>query len=179
MWNTAPVGGEFTSAVPMERLLGAELDRTLALLSRSHATFLGPKVAWEENGAAGRTAVLGALGYRLGVTWAALRPGAGGTVLELHWVNTGTAPLYWDWPVQTYVYDKDGALVQTAAVDIRLSELVPGQSCITRTVLKVPGLARRDRAGCTVRLGIVDPLTGAPAVRLTTGEQAGGCMTVF
>ena len=34
--------------------------------------------------------------------------------------------------------------------------------------------------GCAVTRSIIDPLTGEPAVRLTTGQQdANGCMVVF
>ena len=47
-------------------------------------------------------------------------------------------------------------------------------------LLTADGLSRRDRAGCTVALGIIDPLTGESAVRLTTGGQdENGCMVVF
>lgn len=38
-WQKAPVGGEFTSGIPMEELLDERLEETLSLLARSHATF--------------------------------------------------------------------------------------------------------------------------------------------
>lgn len=180
VWKGAPVGGEFTSSIPMGELIGSQLARTLALMERSHVTFLGPKTAKEEDGVQGRSAVLGAMGYRLGVTQARLRAAQGGTMLELRWQNTGAAPLYWDWPVRVSVYDRRGALLETADVEIALSQLLPGMSMATQTLLTADGLSRRDRAGCTVALGIIDPLTGEPAVRLTTGRQdENGCMVVF
>ena len=180
VWKGAPVGGEFTSSIPMGELIGSQLARTLALMERSHVTFLGPKMAKEEEGVQGRSAVLGAMGYRLGVTQARLRAAQGGTMLELRWQNTGAAPLYWDWPVRVSVYDRRGALLETADVEIALSQLLPGMSMATQTLLTADGLSRRDRAGCTVALGIIDPLTGEPAVRLTTGRQdENGCMVVF
>ena len=47
-------------------------------------------------------------------------------------------------------------------------------------LLTADGLSCRDRAGCTVALGIIDPLTGEPTVSLTTGRQdENGCMVVF
>lgn len=180
VWKGAPVGGEFTSSIPMGELIGSQLARTLVLMERSHVTFLGPKTAKEEDGVQGRSAVLGAMGYRLGVTQARLRAAQGGTMLELRWQNTGAAPLYWDWPVRVSVYDRRGALLETADVEIALSQLLPGMSMATQTLLTADGLSRRDRAGCTVALGIIDPLTGEPAVRLTTGRQdENGCMVVF
>ena len=159
-------------------MLGAQLDRTLTLLNLSHATFLGPKVP--KAGTPGREAVLAALGYRLGVRRAALSAAWGGTRLTLRWHNAGAAPLYWDWPVMVYVYDRAGTLVESARMNMALSDLGPGDTLETSVRLTTPGLARRDRNGCTVTVGILDPMTGRPAVRLTTGEQdAQGCMVVF
>ena len=180
VWKTAPVGGEFTSSIPMGQMLGSDLDQTLELLARSHMTFLGPKVAREQDGAAGRTAVLRMLGYRLVVSKASLFPEAGSARLELHWKNSGAAPFYWDWPVCIFVYDQNGALVETTEVEVALSQLLPGESLTTRTLLETSGLAHRDRNGCTVTLGVLDPLTGRPAVRLAAGEQdENGCMVLF
>lgn len=175
VWMTAPVGGELTSAAPAPQLLGDRLPQTLALLARSHVTFLGPKTALPEDGAAGRAAILGAMGYRLGITRAVLRPVRGGAELYLRWRNTGAAPLYWDWPVRVYVRELGGALAETAAVALRLTALGPGQTLATRTRLATAGLAR-----CTVTVGILDPETGMPSVRLTTGRQdEKGCMVLF
>ena len=180
VWRSAPVGGEFTSSIPMEELIGSRLARTLGLIARSHMTFLGPKTAKEEDGEQGRAAVLGAMGYRLGVTQARLRAVQGGTQLELRWQNTGAAPMYWDWPVRVYVHDRRGALVETADVALPLSQLQPDTGMTTKTLLTAEGLSSRDRAGCTVTLGIIDPMTGEPAVRLTTGRQdERGCMVLF
>jgi hypothetical protein len=39
------VGGEFTSSLSMQDMLGKELPRTLHLLEASHMSFLGPKTA--------------------------------------------------------------------------------------------------------------------------------------
>ena len=120
------------------------------------------------------------MGYRLGVTQARLRAAQGGTMLELRWQNTGAAPLYWDWPVRVTVYDRYGVPVETADVEMALSQLQPGMSLTTQTLLTADGLLSRNRAGCTVTLGIIDPMTGEPAVRLTTGRQdERGCMVLF
>ena len=44
-WQTAPIGGELTSRIPMEQLLETGLDQTLSLVKGSHMSFLGPKTA--------------------------------------------------------------------------------------------------------------------------------------
>ena len=55
VWETAPVGGEFTSRYSFAELLGPRLQETAALVRRSHTTFLGPKCphGFSESGGAG------------------------------------------------------------------------------------------------------------------------------
>ena len=88
VWNTAPVGGEFTSRYSFAELLGPRLQETAALIRRSHTTFLGPKCphGFSESGGAGLRdgagEILKNLGYRLRVREAVLRRG-GAPVLGL------------------------------------------------------------------------------------------------
>ena len=46
-WQNAPVGGEFTSSIPMKTMLRSQLSQTVELVQQSHMSFLGPKVAEE------------------------------------------------------------------------------------------------------------------------------------
>lgn len=66
-WQNAPVGGEFTSSIPMKTMLRSQLSQTVELVQQSHMSFLGPKVS-EETYRGGYNAVLKNLGYRLRVT---------------------------------------------------------------------------------------------------------------
>lgn len=43
IWESAPIGGEFTSSLSWEDMLVNNLDRTIKLLQCSHTTFIGPK----------------------------------------------------------------------------------------------------------------------------------------
>lgn len=170
-WQTAPVGGEFTSSLPMEQMLDTELETTLSLLEDSHTTFLGPKIADEEF-REGYDAVLLHLGYRLWVSGAELSPGLlEGVTITLTWQNSGTAPLYADWPVYLQAVDPAGQVLEQAEVELSLARLLPGETIQTSTTLPHTKLRGSDRCAA-LRLVIVDPLTGRPAVRLANEETA-------
>ena len=173
-WQTAPIGGELTSRLSMEQLLTTDLSRTVSLIRQSHMSFLGPKtaeIAFRE----GYDAVLAALGYRLRVTEASLRRVTGGTVLTLTFTNDGTAPFYWDWPVNVYVEEADGTTVEAQPLALSLPDLLPGGCQTVKTKLAgVPGRwwEEQDRR---ITLGIVDPMTGRDAVRfaMQTAQENG------
>ncbi len=164
-WQNAPVGGEFTSSLPMEELLDTELSRTLQLLEASHMSFIGPKVAQAEY-VQGYQAVLKRLGYRLRVTALKLTPRAEETVVTLTVANEGTAPFYWDWAMHLYLEDADGATLSTVPVPLSLPELLPGETREVEVTLQGVNLWNllffHTNA---LTLGIVDPMTGRDAVR--------------
>ena len=119
VWETAPVGGEFTSRYSFAELLGPRLQETAALVRRSHTTFLGPKCphGFSESGGAGLKdgagEILKNLGYRLRVREAAIVDSASEAELavELQWVNDGAAPMYWDWPACLYILSGSGKVL--------------------------------------------------------------------
>lgn len=168
VWSYAPVGGEFTSGIEMEVMMGEELERTVSLIRRSHTTFLGPKVPSpkEESLSCGRMEVLRNMGYRIFVSrkeWK--RKLLGGQLLvTLTWKNEGVAPFYWDWPVYLYKLDSQGNILKKYPVDIKLTELSAGGSVTTKT--KLPEDFRKEGYGA-LGVGIEDPMTGLPAVQLT------------
>lgn len=83
--------------------------------------------------------------------------------MTLTWENSGAAPLYWDWTVMMYVYDRDGKLQYWEAVDMDLRDLTPGKKITTTSVIPFNDMFRQ---GYSVGIGIIDPLTEKPAVRL-------------
>mgnify|MGYP004629875951 CR=1 FL=1 len=44
IWNSAPVGGEYTSSLSMENMLNHNFRNTLKLIEETHPSFLGPKI---------------------------------------------------------------------------------------------------------------------------------------
>lgn len=179
-WKTAPIGGEFTSSVPMEQLLGPDLDQTISLLRQSHTTFLGPKIA-DEAMEEGYAAVLGSLGYRLWISDLTLSaPCGGGIQVDLTWQNSGVAPFYFDWPVYLRVADRDGRLLEWVAVDLDLRQLLPGEAAETSSVVhQIPGWDSLD--DYSLQLVVVDPMTQRPAVRFANADapQSEGVMVLW
>lgn len=176
-WKTAPVGGEFTSDIPMVNLLVTNLDQTVKLLQDSHTSFLGPKVPdsdQQQNDRfyEGADQVLNALGYRIGITKAVWSdPYFGNSPnIKLIWKNNGTAPMYWDWPVLLYGYNADHELLFQLPVALQLTELLPGRSIQTKTKIFADEASVEEVAYLYV--GIKDPLTDEPAVQLVSNQTA-------
>jgi len=173
-WKTAPVGGEFTSSLPMWYICGLNLKTTLSLLEASHTSFLGPKcpVRNEYDAPLYRYAVpriLNTLGYRIGITQMILQPeiGTQGKHLTLQWENHGSAPIYFKTPVKLYLVNVFGAIQELAEVQIDLTALLPGESVISLTELP-DGITYE---GKTLAIGILDPMTGKPSVSLVSDQK--------
>ena len=178
-WQNAPIGGEFNSDLTMQEMLGTGLSTTLSLLQQSHTTFLGPKfpnALSEENGKgceAGIDAVRKTLGYRLRIERANYQGDTNEIVL--YWCNDGVAPMYWDWPVYLYFYDSSRSMIFKLPVDMKMTKVLPGETVVSRTVV-MHELASRAQI---VTLGIVDPMTEAPAVQLAMEAETIGNTTVL
>lgn len=170
VWESAPVGGEFTSALTMEEMLVTNLDETLGLIKDSHMTFIGPLTAdysYEE----GFEEVLGSLGYRLSVTKAELSTGIFGIRFSVTLENDGETPFYFDWDVNVYVESSSGELIEKKKLKLKLSELMPEGSATASASLSSAALKERDKDGCRISIGIIDPMTGKDAVRFSIKGQ--------
>lgn len=156
-WKTAPSGGEFTSRYPLEELLGDRLVETLDMIKESHMTFIGPKCPEGDlkDSTAAET-IRERLGYRYYISSMSTQYSfsEGCLEAEIVWENTGIAPLYWDWPVTMYVYNLDEELKYWELLDIKLPELLPGESITT--VAKIP-FTDEFRQGYQIGIGITDP----------------------
>lgn len=156
-WERAPVGGEMTSQYPMEELLGDRLQETLRLLGQTHMTFLGPKCPEGElRESSGALAVRDRLGYRFYISELRTQFSFQDNCLNVYltWENTGLAPIYWNWPVTMYVYDRDGKLEYWETVEIDLTELMPGSTIETESHIPFTDLFRE---GFQIGLDIVSP----------------------
>lgn len=161
-WKTMPIGGELASDPPMQELLDTELPRTLRMIQASHMSFLGPLSA-DEAFPAGYDAILRHLGYRLCVSRLSLLSSDAGFLAQLTFANHGSAPFYWDWPVNLYLEDPAGRTLRTIALPIRLSGLLPGDN--VSVTVPLPQLTFPASVhSYTLTVGIVDPMTGRDAV---------------
>ena len=164
-WNYAPSGGEFTSAVPMKKLLETELSQTINLIQKAHTTFLGPMTA-DAAYECGYNKVLQNLGYRLYISKAVLKPKIHGTSLEITWGNDGVAPFYQDWPVWIAVENEQSEQIEKKQLDLQLNNITPGIEKKVKVTLYTPGLVEKAENGCRISVGIEDPMTGKESVRL-------------
>lgn len=118
IWNTAPIGGEFTSSLPMTDLMIRDFSKTRNQILDSHMTFLGPKIplpldilseeeelSLSENDRKTYTKhyieLLNSFGYRYSVNRLSYRKK--GRTLTLTLKNSGSAPLYFTYVPCIYI----------------------------------------------------------------------------
>lgn len=166
VWETAPVGGEFTSRYSFAELLGPRLAGNRRPRPAEPHHLSRPEMPARlqrkrRRGAAGRgrrdleKPGLPACAFRE----AAIVDSASEAELavELQWVNDGAAPLYWDWPACLYILSDSGKVLSRTPVDIRLSALTENKEIRTRTTVEA---ALLSRPGVKLCVGVEDPLTG-------------------
>lgn len=198
IWNSAPVGGEYTSSLSMEDMLNRDFQSTLKLIEASHPSFLGPKIPdmraavddddrkLSETALRNARKIQGMLGYRYRVTeisisdaatedgvWTTLYKqltGQMGTPQTYKSVcvtlrNDGLAPMYFDWPVKLYLV-KDGDRTQCTSYPLGGLQLtkIPEDAEASAEVL-IPA-AELDAENTQLYIGIEDPETGKPSVKL-------------
>lgn len=160
-WKKAPSGGELTSSLPMEELLQTNVKETIELLRLSHTTFLGPNVA-EKAYKDGYAQLLKNMGYRLWISQARWRKNS----LELIWENDGVAPFYGDWKTYLYLENPEGKVMEKPQVKIELPQVLPGEKVETETLFATEKVKNLLKKGYRLSVGIEDPMTGRPQVRL-------------
>lgn len=174
-WQRAPIGGEQTSLLSISDLYDNNLDRTIKLLKDSHATFIGPKspykISADDPLQKNLDLVLSSLGYRIYVLRASFPKFIRYQrefVLQITIGNQGNAPIYYNWPVRLYITDDKGRIYQTNEADIDISKILPGEQ--HDISVKIP-TSNLKKGVYTINLGIVDPLTDQPAVRLAIEDS--------
>lgn len=173
-WKTSPSGGELTSSLEMEYLCGEGLSQTLELLKRSHTTFKGPKCPVSSSDKYDGEPYVGAvpemlksIGYRIGITRMRITVLNGVYKIELEWRNDGCAPIYFKTPVCLYLTDDSGVQEMIAETDIDLTVLMPGETMYS--VTELPGGVSFENK--TLSVGLIDPMTGKPAVKLISNQK--------
>lgn len=173
IWLSAPVGGEFTSSIPMSQMLVANFSQTLSLIKMSHMSFIGPKCPHQQADGAQNVAAVTKIKEQLGYQIAVSKARVKGDTLALTWQNYGAAPLYWDWPVFVYQMNEAGDILQRTPISLQTSTLLPGKKISTKTILpRVPHTA-------CVGIGIEDPLTKKSAVHFAMQAELKNEITVL
>ena len=132
-----PVGGEFTSSIPMEEILGNGLGDVLQYITTSRMTFLGSKVPdfTDKKNSAACDSILRRMGYRIYLSRLKMLYNYSSNTLNmsLSFRNSGNAGFYFDWPVTMVVFDKDKNKVFWQGLDLDLRTLSKDED-VTTTV---------------------------------------------
>lgn len=163
VWETAPVGGEFTSSLSFDEMLVENISETISMIKESHMTFIGPKCPELEElelYQSGVEEVLKNIGYRYGIAEATLShwKWAKEGTLSLTIENRGNAPIYFPWKMQVYIYNEMGDLIETREVPVSLMD-IPGGESATSQIQNVPLVS-----GYSYWIGVLNPSTGKAAM---------------
>lgn len=167
-WKTAPIGGEQSPSLSDDEMYGTLLNQTLDLLKQSHTSFIGPggpyNVPIDSELQTGLDTVLSTIGYRLYIKETVLSPTSllsSRLRLQITFGNNGIAPFYYEWPMELYVIDQKGTIVHQQIIDIDIRSILPDEFVQKEILVNT----RQIPTGTyTLGLGIIDPLTGQPAV---------------
>ncbi len=168
IWKYAPVGGEFTSGIPMSVLLSSALPGTLALIRNSHMTFIGPKVPDIADNPELKEAadeVLKNIGYRywissLVIKKKLLKDNADLTVVIR---NDGAAPVYFEQRLCLYIETPGETSPERYDPDCELSEIAGGMQ--KEVTISVPADIFKTK-GVRIFAGIEGDGAGEPCICL-------------
>ncbi len=171
-WKFSPSGGELTSSIPMEDICGDGLEELLELMKQSHTTFIGPKtpVSLENDDKIYKNAtekIMSLIGYRIGISEVSVIQALNSEDIKitLKWENNGIAPIYFDLPVSLYKKNTRGEFKKIKDIDIKLSEILPGEAVYSETVISA------DSDNQILYIGISDPMTNKPSVNLVSNQN--------
>lgn len=182
-WKTVPIGGEFTSSIPMHEMIVQNIDQTLKFLKASHTTYLGPRVPNKYDDTSdlfqeGTKKVLEAIGYRIGIKEMEMDISrfSDKIKIKLLWENTGLAPMYWDWLAYLYLENSSGELIDKIMIDIKLSKLLPGIVKKTKNEIHLEYPSEEDYS---LYIGIEDPERNEPAVYFAMDTERKGTLSLL
>jgi hypothetical protein len=170
-WLIAPVGGEQAPSISDDEFYNTELERSLELLRKSHATFIGPNGPYNaEYGGAlqdGINQVLSTIGYRLSIKevkmlrWTLFEKKI---KVQLDFVNNGSAPMYYNWPANIFLLDDAGKTIYVSQVDMDVRKIIPDETYKVYADIPVGSL----KSGIySIGIAISDPQTNQPAVQFS------------
>ncbi|WP_051226429.1 DUF4832 domain-containing protein [Butyrivibrio sp. MC2013] len=177
IWKKAPVGGEFTSSIPMSEMLGSKYERTLRLIEDSHMSFIGPKVPEvnEDDAAYANNAydLLNHVGYRYAISHLSIAKHGKNRKVSVTVKNTASAPIYWERELCLYVTDAGGNIIEKYPLDVDLTHLCGGEETTCHTVLSEEYLTEDYE----LWVGIEDPQAELPDVYLAMDAPRNGYLS--
>lgn len=152
----SPVGGEFTSSIPMEDILGDQFGEVLSQISDLHMTFIGPMVPdlTDSESLVAIQSILRRIGYRIYVSKLVTRYDFSENIInvELTWKNEGSGGFFFSWPVTMNIYDSDKNLIYWEALDLNLPDLNDGkEKTVTASIPYTDEISQEFYLGITIR----------------------------
>lgn len=172
-WRSSPVTGE-SPENSQKRAWSNDFNDVMTVIRDYHFTGLGPAGGHEGGGNQVKLqAMKRALGYNLHldrVAWPDRIWLDWPFSLAVVFTNSGSAPCYHRFPVQVALCDAGGTPAWTGILDCDLHLALPGSLLTHTQVVTVSGVATGTYS---LRVGVLDPRTGQPGVRLqSAGEDA-------
>ena len=172
-WKSNPVTGESPND-DQKQSWSNDFTDVMTVIRDFHFTGLGPAGGHEWNGNQARLQIMKrALGYNLHLDRAAWPDRVWMDWpfdITIVFTNSGSAPCYHSFPVQLALCQADGTPAWTGTLSCDLRQALPGAPLVHVQSVTVSGVATGMYA---LRVGILDPRTGQPGVRLqTAGEDA-------
>ncbi len=183
IWETAPVGGEFASSVPVSTMITENYDDTVNLLKDSHMSFIGPMVPYlkRENLEFYDTSdkLLKYVGYRFRISSMSMKRPLGKDFIECYvrLINDGVAPIYFDYTPCIYVdIPGEAERMQRYELDIDLKTLCQNQE--KEVVINLPKEIV-STTGARIYAGIENPKTGQAEVVFDMEAQRKGNLSLL
>ena len=174
-WRFGPSGGELASGFKPKAL--ADPQACVDWINLCHTTFIGPSSLTSGLAADGdfeaADKIRNAMGYRLRVESAEIRQTGDTAVLTLNWVNDGTAPFYYPWPIMLEIADTGGNSLYTKKTDWDIRGIMPDGGSSFSVNINASIFEDND---VKVKVSIADPDGKIPGVYLAQdyGDGAGG-----
>ena len=185
-WQQGPSGGEFATDRDLWDYVLEDYDAVLDYIRSSHTSWIGPRgfgsARLEDLDpdqralAAGRVNALSQeMGYTFAVTRVEVSQRKADPDLQvtLRVENLGVAPIYENWPLCLELVDGAGQAAGRYVADGQITGWLPGASTFRCTLA---GSGQLPPGTYELRLGILDPLTGAPGIRLANDGEVEPCL---
>ncbi|MDR1030282.1 MAG: DUF4832 domain-containing protein [Treponema sp.] len=190
-WRNQMISGEVAYNWGNQFLLGGKPDATLrnnaavdyliGWIQRVHASSLGWIADYDKNNASlskNAARMQKALGYRYVINSATynktIRPGDE-LAIELEISNVGSAPFYYQWPVELSLLNLQRDVVWKGTLDADIREWLPQETSLLTGKIVIPPTL--ENGNYIIGLSILDPSGNMPSIRFANTNYYNGGRT--
>lgn len=169
-WMSSPSGGEFADYPGTVYVQNNRISETLKQVSDSHVSWLGPSFPVDEpfegDLQKNLNRIHNKLGYRFvlkSIRYKEFAVSGQNLPIEISWENKGSAPFYYNWPVELSLSDAEGNIVASILTDDDIRKWLPGKAT-TSQGLQIP--EKLPTGIYDLCIAILDPATNKPGIDL-------------